>query len=304
MFRLLLTRRWLGALALAAVFFVTCVYLGRWQFGRYVERSAAVDAVVANYDAAPVPVDEVIPSGSQGLPADDTWTTVTAVGRYDPQGVLYVRNRPQNKVYGYDVLAPLQLKDGTRLLVDRGWVPNAERADILPQVPPPPTGEVTVTGWLRPGEPSLGRNIPGPQLASINLDEAAGKTPGAPLRVAYLVMKSEDDGSGTTPARPEALLPPDTTTGPHFAYALQWWMAAPVGFIIVGVYLRREYRDLTGRSGVTGGRPGATVPSRPGAVAGDQRVDLAGGSGGPRGPGASAAPAKRKRTWIWDEEDE
>ncbi len=301
MFRLLLTRRWLGALALAAVFFATCVFLGRWQFGRYVDRSAAVDAVVANYDAAPVPVDEVIPSGSQGLPAEDTWTTVTAVGRYDPQGVLYVRNRPQNKVYGYDVLAPLQLNDGTRLIVDRGWVPNAERADILPQVAPPPDGEVTVTGWLRPGEPSLGRTIPGPQLASINLDEAAGKNPGPPLRAAYLVMKSEDDGSGMTPARPEALLPPDTTTGPHFAYALQWWMAAPIGFIIVAVYLRREHRELAGRSGVVPSGPhraGVASPAPAGTSAGDGRT------GGPGRSGAATAPAKRKRTWIWDEEDE
>ena len=44
--------------------------------------------------------------------------------------------------------------------VDRGWVPNAERADILPQVPPAPLGHVRVTGWLRPGEATVNDALP------------------------------------------------------------------------------------------------------------------------------------------------
>ena len=52
----LLTRRWLTFLALATVFAVACVFLGRWQWGRYEEKSAKAHAVTANYERSPVPL--------------------------------------------------------------------------------------------------------------------------------------------------------------------------------------------------------------------------------------------------------
>ncbi|MCA0435436.1 MAG: SURF1 family protein [Austwickia sp.] len=254
--RTLLTRRWLAAFAAATAFFVVCLFLGRWQWGRHEDRSAYAAAVTRNYDAAPVPLDRVLPAGAP-LAEDRLWTRVTATGSYDRGAQQLVRNRPQNVVYGYEVIVPLRLPDGTALLVDRGWVRNAETATTLPDVPPAPSGPVTVTGWLRQGEDSLDRTLPSGQLASINLDEAAQATGTTPRR-AYLVLQSEDDGSGTSPPRPAALLPPDTDTGPHFAYALQWWGGSVVGFVITIVYLRRELHDravLEGRAQLKERRP-------------------------------------------------
>lgn len=253
MIRLLLTPRWLGALALATVFAAVCLGLGRWQYGRYVERSAAADLVSRHYTAEPVPLDSVLPAGAE-LARDAVWTRIRASGSYLPQEQLYVRNRPQNVVYGYEVLVPLRLDDGSALLVNRGWVPNAERADILPEVPPAPTGPVEVTGWLRRSEPDLRRDLPQGQLASIDIADAAEQT-GLDLRGGYLVLEAErtpaDAVSGQAPQRPRALLPPESGTGPHFAYALQWWAASLVGFVMVWVFARRELRDreiLAGRA--------------------------------------------------------
>lgn len=268
--RLLLTPRWLGALALAAVFCVVCIGLGRWQYGRYEVRSAAADLVNRHYTSEPVPLDSVLPAG-RDLGEDAVWTRIRVEGTYLGRDQLYVRNRPQHVVYGYEVLVPLRLADGTALLVNRGWVPNAERADILPDVPPAPLGPVEVTGWLRRGEPDLGRDLPKGQLASIDVAGAAAQT-GLRLRGGYLVLDSERTPSsrvsGDAPERPKPLLPPDTDTGPHFAYALQWWAASLVGFVMVWVFARRELRD---------------------------REVLAG-----RAP---ARPPKPKKVRIWDEED-
>lgn len=276
MLRTLFTRRWLTALAVATAFFVACIFLGRWQFGRHEERSAYAAAVTRNYAAAPVPLDAVLPRGAT-LPPEDLWARVTVTGSYDRAAQQLVRNRPQNVTYGYEVLVPLRLSDGTAVLVDRGWVRNAATAETLPEVPAAPGGRVTVTGWLRQGEESLGRNLPQGQLASINLDEA-GEATGSTLRRAYLILQSEDDGSGREPPRPAALLPPGTDTGPHFAYALQWWAGSIVGFVLVGVYLRREVRDeralWDGTASAGADRTPVTVPARP----------------------------KKRR--IWDEEDE
>ncbi len=268
----LFTPRWLGASAAALAFFGLCLFLGDWQYGRHEGRVANAERVQRHYTSDPVALDTALPPGSTGLPADDEWRRVSASGTYDPAAQLMARNRPQNTVYGYEVLVPLALDDGTAVLVDRGWVKNAERADILPQVPAAPSGPVTVTGWLRPGEPPVGEGMPPGQLASINLDRAAAAT-GHSLRRAYLVMESEDDGSGSAPPRPGPLLPPDTGLGVHFAYALQWWGASVVGFVIVFVYLRREVRDELADSAE--GRP---VP-------------------------AAARTPKPKKVRIWDEED-
>lgn len=255
------------AFAAATVFFVVCLYLGRWQWGRHEDRSAFAEAVATNYAAPTHQLDAVLPAGSS-LPDQRLWSRVTATGSYAADAQQLVRNRPQKVTYGYEVLVPLRLDDGSALLVDRGWVKNAETADTLPTVPAAPAGRVTVTGWLRQGEESLGRNLPRGQLASINLDEAAAAM-GQRLRPAYLVLQSEDDGTGREPARPKPLLPPDTDTGPHLAYAIQWWTGSLVGFVIVAVYLRRELRDQA----IAAGTRAARVP-------------------------------KPKRTRIWDEEDE
>lgn len=259
--RLLFTRRWLIAVLVAIVFCVACVFLGRWQWGRYENRRTQADLVETHYGADPVPLSTVLPAGAATLPDDQVWRRVVVTGRYAAEKRQLVRNRPQNVTYGYEVLDPLVLPDGGAVLVDRGWVPNAERADVLPQVPPPPNAEVRVVGWLRQGEPALQRDMPAGQLASIDLG-AAGQATGLELRPAYLILDSERTADGATPERPQPLLPPRTDTGPHLAYAIQWWGAAPVGFVLVFVYLRREYRDSREDSGASSARRGASAPKK------------------------------------------
>ncbi|WP_168581551.1 SURF1 family cytochrome oxidase biogenesis protein [Gephyromycinifex aptenodytis] len=242
MLRVLLSPRWLGALVLAAFFAAACVALGFWQWGRYEDKSLRAELVRTSYAADPVPLDSALPAGAPPLNERQVWTRVVVDGRYDPAKQQLVRNRPQKVTYGYEVLVPLVLQDGSALLVDRGWVPNAERADVTPEVPPAPQGSVRVTGWLRQGEESLDRDMPTGQLASIDL-AAAERATGYRLRPAYLVLGQEQVPSGATPPRPQALIEPDTDLGPHFAYALQWWFGAPLGFVLVGVYARREFID-------------------------------------------------------------
>src|SRR6476469_5498633 len=170
----------LGGLALALAFAVVCVFLGRWQWGRYEERSVQAQAVTTHYAAAPVPLG----SATARIPPseEDQWLRVTARGRYATGEELLVRNRALDGQPGLEVLVPLDLSGdltGTRVFVDRGWVANADSAADLPQVPPTPTGEVTVEGWLRSGEPDLGKERPAGQLASIDLGAADRRGPGA-----------------------------------------------------------------------------------------------------------------------------
>lgn len=252
MLRTLTSRRWLGALAVALAFAVAAFFLGRWQWHRYEDRAARADRINAHYAATPRPLAEVL--GSAPLPLAREWTRVTMTGRYAASSTLLVRNRPHDgAVYGYEVLVPLDAGPAGTVLVDRGWVPNAATAQTRPEVPPAPSGDVTVTGWVRQSEPSLGRDLPAGQLASINVAEAAEQV-GTPLLGGYVVLQHERVPDGSTPARPAALEAPDTDLGPHQAYAFQWWLAMLAGFVLVWFGARREHLEALASSSAPGDR--------------------------------------------------
>ncbi|MGB7448256.1 MAG: SURF1 family protein [Ornithinimicrobium sp.] len=271
---MLLSRRWIGALTLATLFAVVAVLLGNWQYGRHQDKAERRDIAQSNYDATPVPVREILTAPRQELDPTQEWARVRATGRYLPLEQVLVRNRPYRGVYGYDVLVPLELdppatgaqqgQESVTLVVDRGWVQNADNAATLPQVPTPPTGEVKVTGWLRSSEKDLQRDLPAGQVASINVPEVQ-EIIGRQALSAYLVLDSETPAADERPAPAE---PPDLGVGVHFAYALQWWLTAPAGVVLVLVMARREHREGVGGEGRTVPRP---------------------------------RPARRKR--IWDDED-
>ena len=274
MLRLLISRRWLAALSVATLFAVACVLLGQWQWHRHEDKAARADRINSHYLAKPVPLAQMLRRPGATLPRSGDWTLVTATGRYDDRSLLLVRNRPNQGVFGYEVVVPLDLGDGASLLVDRGWIPNGPSAAEPSPVPATPRGDITVTGWLRVGEPSFGRQMPHGQLASINIAEARAQT-GAPLYGAYLIVRDEAGRPGQQIVRPAALEEPDTGKGPHLAYALQWWLASPVGFVLVLFGVRREVLD-------------ASVTPGP----------------APRGESPLPVTSKARKTRIWDEEDE
>ena len=55
-------------------------------------------------------------------------------------------NRVRQKQVGYHVITPFALVGGGALAIKRGWLPGTGRREILPEVPSPPKGLVTVRG--------------------------------------------------------------------------------------------------------------------------------------------------------------
>ncbi len=228
----------------AALFAVACYYLGVWQYGRYetkAQRNAQLDS---HYRATPVPVDTVL-RGTTPLRPGQEWTRVTVTGSYADASQLIVRNRVRGSATGYEVLAPFQLSGNRLLVVDRGWVALSDQgAATVPELPPVPTGQVRIIGWLQPGEASDGRRMPAGQLASVDLAGAAAQWGGVAVAGAYLNLETERrvDGSAAGP-RPLTLDPPDRDLGPNQAYAYQWWLFMVAGFGVVFLGIRREWRE-------------------------------------------------------------
>jgi len=273
------------------MFAVACVGLGRWQLHRYQDKHARSQLVERNYGAAPVPLTELQPSADTPFDPQRQWRQVVATGRYDTGRTVLVRNRPHSAgsndpTYGYEVLVPLRLPDGSALLVDRGWLPSGSRGTNPAQapdvVPPPPTGEVRVVVRLRAGEPARDRRLPPGQVSSISLPRVAALT-SLPLRSSYGALVSESPAPASAPA---PLDPPELEGGEgiNASYAVQWVVFALLG-LGFPVWLRRRQRQASAED-ARAGAPDAA----------DERAP---GSGSPATP-----RPRRRRIWDADDEDE
>lgn len=239
---LILSRRWLGYLGVAIVFAVVCVFLSHWQADRTAEKEALQSRVDANYDAEPVAIDELLGS-LDSFDVDDEYRRVTMTGTYLVDEQVLVRNRPRSGNPGFEVVTPLRLDDGTVFMVDRGWVPTGNEQDLPDSVPAPPEGEVTVTVRLKAGEdPIPGRSAANGQIATIDLDDLAGRVGEPAYTAAYGLMTDEDPAPAET--RPAEALMPEINIGMHISYAIQWILFAVMAFAFLAYAVRREYLHL------------------------------------------------------------
>ncbi|MFN8136144.1 MAG: SURF1 family protein [Propionicimonas sp.] len=249
--RFLVSRRWiLFAIVVALLVYLTWI-LGQWQFHRLAERKASNAITVRNEDATPVPVSDVLAPGRAVSP-DDEWRLVTATGTYDTDSTVIVRYRTREGTSGVEVVVPLVLDGGTSLLVDRGWamtdnIGSATAADV----PAPPSGEVTVEGWVRvdaTGDSTHVSNLSTRAISSKEIGAALDRD----VYGGFIDLKSEDPPPATPLAATEL---PDLGNGPHFFYGLQWWFfgaLATFGFFYLAF---DEWRRNTGRRPARGSVP-------------------------------------------------
>jgi cytochrome oxidase assembly protein ShyY1 len=162
-------------------------------------------------------------------------------GVYDVAHEVTVKFTTRDGAPGVDVVTPLMLEDGTAILVDRGWLPTQNTAAKPTNVPAPPAGEVTVTGWLRPdsgADQEAVRPVDG-QVRAISSAGLASAVRGE-LYGGYLNLRSQQPPAETSlKLEPR----PELGQGPHFFYALQWWffgLLALVGFVW---FARDERKD-------------------------------------------------------------
>lgn len=237
--RRLLRPRWLAAHGVVLVVGAAFLLLGFWQLGRLEERQEQNAVLSGRFDEDPMSLESVIADAEDDLSAIDYRRTVVT-GTYDPANEVLIRSQVYLASSGFHVITPLVDPSGQAVLVNRGWVPLA-----LDSVPvgdaPPPTGEVTVEGWVQLSQkrPALGPEDPAEgRLATLNrVDiERIQAQIDYPLAPVYLV---EIGAQGTELPVPLDL-PDFTDEGPHFAYAMQWFGFAVVLF--VGYFFLARHR--------------------------------------------------------------
>ena len=247
-YRFLISRRW----ALFAVVVVLLAYaawwLGEWQFGRLDDRKASNDIIRTNEAREPAPVADVLDTGANAdADESDEWRLVTATGTYATDKTVIVRYRNNDDgAPGVDVVVPLVTDDGTALVVDRGFLSTGSRSSTVDDVPAPPAGEVTVTGWVRVN--GTGDSVVVDDLSTRAISsDAIGPAIDLPLYGGFVDLKDESPAPATVL---EQVSLPELDNGPHFFYGLQWWFFGVLAVFGFG-YLAYDER----KRGPRGGRP-------------------------------------------------
>jgi len=218
------------------------IWAGLWQLSRLSERQDQNARIELRSAVLSADIEDLVPVDAEmALGEELQYTRVEAVGEFDREAEVLVRNRPLDGGPGRWILTPLVLDDGRAVIVNRGWIPNAlGPEDPRPTADPPP-GRVTVSGFVRPTETATGLQVDDPEdgiLATVarpNIARLDQQTPYALLPL-FIQMESVAPPGGELPLPVE--LPP-LDNGPHLSYAAQWFIFTTIALVGYPLILRR-----------------------------------------------------------------
>jgi len=214
-----------------------CVRLGIWQLGRY-ERKKTLNAARATALATPPERWDGVAGAARLL-----GRRVIVSGRYDASPQVLLAFKERDETPGVEVVTPLVLAGGRRVLVDRGWLPSDDAVHARPQDFPEP-GVVEVVGVAE----SLGRgssmfvleddSVRVLSARALDADSVRARLGGviAPLLVRQLP-------GADVPRRPRRIAPQPLETGMHLSYAIQWFVIAAVALFGGVAFLRARARE-------------------------------------------------------------
>jgi len=239
-FRFLLSRRWALFTIAVAILAYSTLWLGEWQWGRLEDKKHSNAIISANLKQTPEPVTEVL-SPQKTVDSNTEWKRITVTGTYDvSHTITWLYRTNAHSESGIEVVVPLITADGTGVLIDRGWLASTDQVNNPVTIPPPPSGKVTVVGWVRAdgtGSSTRVTNLNTRSVSSRTIAPAIGRT----LDRGFVLLQSESPKPATALAPNDE---PDLSNGPHFFYALQWWffgILAVVGFFYLMYDERRLY---------------------------------------------------------------
>ena len=232
--RALFGRRWWWVTLLVVAIMLGLARLGIWQLDRLAQRRAANAELMAALAAPPIALNDELAAYAALAPADVPEDLanrdVSLVGQYDFEQQRVVKLQTLDGRPGVHLLTPLVLAgvagDGPQaVLVDRGWIPDAEyeagqRFDAA-------TGAQSVAGYVALTE-TIRRRTADAVVATSPNDEVfrvdvAALQEEMPYRLAPFYVKAAPvAGDDALPA--EIAKEIDLSEGPHLGYAIQWFI--------------------------------------------------------------------------------
>lgn len=235
LFRTLFNRKWWWVTLVVIAGVALLVRLGIWQLDRLEQRRAQNAQLVQALEAPPLELAEApLPQDLEAL--EDRKVVVRGQFDFEQQMALKLQNWRGRA--GVHLITPLLIEGrDTAVLVDRGWIPEAEAAAAnWSQFDEPET--VTVNGYgalpQTLSRSSGSESSSGPQKEWYRVDVAAmeEQLPYELLPI-YVLQSPEGDNTTVLPFRDEPEF--DLSEGPHLGYAIQWFafsLMLAVGYVV------------------------------------------------------------------------
>lgn len=208
------------------------VSLGVWQM----QRLAWKQTVIAQIDARMLDTPQAL--APQVTEAQDEYSPVRLSGRFTEQEIL-VLTSIQGVGPGYRVITVFQTDDGRRVLVDRGYIRQVDKAAARPAVDAELVGNL-----LWPDE--MDRFTPAPDLVANIWFARDLPAMAAHLKTEEVLIVARQTTEAANPMMP---LPVDSAGIPnnHLEYVITWFGLAVIWVLMTGYYLWRQRRPTIQR---------------------------------------------------------
>ncbi len=222
-------RGWI-VLAAAVVAAALTARLGVWQLDRAQQKIALQQAIDARGTQPPLVADALARSADEA--AAQHHRRIRLAGQWRHAHSVWLDNRQMDGRPGFHLVTPLQLADGTAVLVQRGWAPrDALDRTRLPAVPTP-AGDVEIAGRIAPPPARLydfGAAESGRIRQNLDLDAFARET-GLVLRPMSVLQLDDGVDDGLQRRWPQGAV----DVHKHYGYAFQWFALCA---LITGLYV-------------------------------------------------------------------
>jgi cytochrome oxidase assembly protein ShyY1 len=247
-YRFALRPKWILSHLFVLTLVVAMILACRWQIHRLHEKQDRNARITARTSLPVEPVGSLLGAGDptskvKGL----EYRRVTATGTYRADQEVIVQSRSNGGAPGSWILTPLDLGDGTAVVVNRGWFANPGSITSVPASLKAPGGTVTVTGRLRVSET---RGSYGPKdpvtgtltaLARADVARIDQQVP-EDLLPGWIQLSSQRPKLAAS--APEPVPPEPLDEGPHFSYAVQWAIFTTIALVGYPLILRKRAREL------------------------------------------------------------
>lgn len=222
-----MTRRMIFPLLIGLLGGAILVSLGVWQMQRLAWKEAILAEIAARI------ADDPVALPAEPDPQADRYMPVTAEGRFTGEHADILVSRKQIGA-GVRVVEVFETSDGRRVLVDRGFLPDAMRAD------PRSSGPATVEGNLHWPEETDGYTPPPDPKTGLWFARDVMALSKALDTEATFIVARKPTGGAIEP------MPVDTSGIPndHMNYAITWFSLAAV-WLGMTAYLLWRIRQRT-----------------------------------------------------------
>lgn len=208
-----MTRRFLVALIFGLAGAAVLIGLGIWQVQRLAWKEAILTEITAKIAATPVALPPAPVTETEAV----RYLPVTVAGRFTGEALRVLVSRKEEGP-GVRVIEVMETSDGRRVMVDRGFLPEARKDETLA------AGEISLTGNLHWPDEVDSFTPPPDAKAGLWFARDVPAMAAALKAEPVLVVAKTDTGDGIEP------MPADASGIPndHLGYAIQWFGMATV----------------------------------------------------------------------------